>query len=137
VVKVHANTDFQGGLIDQLTEMRTTERCSAGFVFEGFALRQARSNESFWEIIEGYLTEEKVILEIRSWEDLAIAPSIDKALAEAIKAKKAAYRAKMDAWLASLPEPKPEPKPKVDFINDDVVDWSDYDDDDWDDSYFG
>lgn len=139
VVKVYANTDFQGGLTDELTETRTTEHCSAGFVFkESFALRQA-SNDNHWEVIEDYLTkDEKVVLQIRCWDDLAIAADIDKTLAEAIKAKKAAYRAKMDALLDSLPEPNPEPnpepKPKVDFINDEVVDWSDFDEDD---SYWG
>jgi len=147
VVKVHANTDFQGGLIDQLTEMRTTERCSAGFLFgEGFALRQTASNDSFWEIIQGYLEEEMVVLEIRSWDDLA-GTSFDSALAGAIKDAKAAYRAKMDAFLASLPEPEPKPEPekvpkwkKLLDTDSALIDWSDYDeDDDWDedDSYFG
>lgn len=130
VVVYHASSDFQGGLTDQLTETHTTRNCGYGFVFDRFALRQGDSNESFWEIVEDYLGQEKVILEIRSWDDF-LGTEIDGILSAAIAKVKAERRARIDALLASLPEPKPEPKkPKVDFINDEVVDWDDFDEDD-------
>lgn len=139
VVKVHASSDFQGGLVNELTETHTTENCGYGFLFgDDKCLRQADVYEgdkrsSGWEVVQGYLGQEKVVIQIRSWSDL-VGTGIDAALAAALKTAKAEYRARIDALLASLPEPeetKPEPKSKVDYINDDVVDWNDYDDDDY------
>jgi len=149
VVKVHANTDFVGCFTDELVKQSTTERCSYGFLFgKTFALRQATDNEASWEVIKDYLGKEEVVVQIKSWDDLAGAVDVDQMLATAIKAAKAEARARRDAFLASLPDPEPKPEPKPnrtskfklidENVDHDLIDWSDYDeDDDWDDSYFG
>ena len=133
VVVSHASSDFVGCFTHELTETRTTRNCGYGLMLSGnMALRQTDSNESYWEVIENYLEkQEKVVIEIRSWDDL-VGTETDAVLAEAIIKAKEDWKKRIEALLASVPEPKTEPKkPKVDFINDDVIDWSDYDDDDY------
>lgn len=143
VVKKHASSDYIGCFTQELTITNTTEKCGYGFVFGDYALRQIGGRS--WEVVEGYLNNEKVVVTISCWSDLT-REGVDAVLADAIQTAKAERQARIDAMLASLPDPEPKPEPKklpkwklLEETDHDLIDWSDYDedDDDWDDSYFG